>query len=252
MNIFDKIFRKNKQEEVAYAYDGKDKLSIVKTGANKELRFNNIVYSKLSEDSVYTGSYWDYFTPLPALYEEPKILMIGLGGGTIAIQFLKLFPNKNLHIDAIEISEKMIKLAKDFGLRENKKVDVINADGLEYVKKRKNVYDIIILDAYTADRIPAPFIQDEFINDCAAALTNDGILAINYALGFTAIVYLEPYLSRLRKLFKVYKITPPMSGNMIIICSKSLDKESIKNKLLSKVKNTGDNSHVINEYASLN
>ena len=252
MSILDKLFGKNKQEELAYVYEGKDRLSIIKTETNKELRFNNIVYSKLSDDSIYTGSYWDYFTPLPALYKEPKILMIGLGGGTIVIQFLKLFADKNIHIDAVEISEKMIELARKFGLREDKKVAVINADGAEYIRNNKNVYDIIILDAYTADMIPAPFIQDRFIKDSNAALTEDGILAINYTLGFRALMYLEPYLARLRRYFKVYKINPPMSGNMIILCSKKLDKEEIKTKVLSSIKTSQENAHVINEYKSIN
>lgn len=253
MGIFDNLFKRSKPKELSSIYDNEtDKLSIVKTDTNKELRFNNIVYSKLSDNSVYTGSYWDYFTPLPALYKKPNILMIGLGGGTIAIQMLKLFPAKKLHIDAIEISENMIKLAKEFGLKESAKLAIINADGSRFVKKEKNTYDIIILDAYISDRIPNVFIQEGFIRDCFSALTNNDILAVNYALGLHALIYLEPYLSRLREYFKVYKVNPIMSGNMIIICSKALDKEKILHDITSSIKENKENGHVLREYKSMN
>ena len=40
------------------------------------------------------GKDWDYFTPLPLLYDKPNILMIGLGGGTIVYQINKLYSRK--------------------------------------------------------------------------------------------------------------------------------------------------------------
>jgi len=184
------------------------------------------IFSKLKNGSIYTHSYWDYFMPLPALYAAPKLLLIGLGGGTIPYQLEKLY--SNISIDAVEIDPNMIALSKQF-LPEQLHANLINADGFEYAKKTPNVYDLIILDAFHKHlEIPKNFFSDEFIENANSVLSETGILAINYAFTLGNSLELNLHISKLKKHFSIYIVRPSnLSGNYIIICSKRFTKEEL-------------------------
>jgi spermidine synthase len=249
IEILNRLFRSFRHEEEIYSVkDNDDTISVIDYGEERALKLNNVVYSRLNKKSIYTGSYWDYFTPLPALFNNPRILMIGLGGGTVAFQLKKIF-GKKVTIDIVEISRKMVEAAKYFLPVKLDKVSIIVDDGVKYIKTRHDFYDIIILDAYEGDHIPQPFFEDEFISAAHSALKSEGVLAINYALNLSALVYLEHYLKSLRRYFKTYTINNPFtSGNMIILCSKSMEKKDILEKIKKKVKQTKDNKPVLVGY----
>lgn len=184
------------------------------------------IFSKLKNNSIYTHSYWDYFMPLPALYKSPKVLVIGLGGGTIPYQLEKLY--SNISIDAVEIDPNMIALSRQF-LPERLRANLINADGIEYIKSTPNTYSLIILDAFHKHlEIPKAFFSDEFIDNANRALSEIGILAINYAFTIGNSIEFNSQLSKLKKYFSVSILRPSnLSGNYIIICSKHFTKEQL-------------------------
>jgi len=183
------------------------------------------IFSKLENNTIYTHSYWDFFMPLPAMYTAPRVLVIGLGGGTIPYQLEKLY--SNISIDAVEIDPNMIALSKQF-LPEQLHANLINADGLEYVKNTPNTYDLIILDAFHKHlEIPKDFFSDEFIENASRALSETGMLAINYTFTMGNSIGLNLHISKLKKHFSIYIVRPSnLSGNYIIICSKRFTKEA--------------------------
>lgn len=247
-----KLFGSNKNEEVIKTIkDGDDTLSVVDTGDEITLKLNNVVYSRLNKKSIYTNSYWDYFSPLPALYKKSKVLMIGLGGGTVAYQLSKIFKTK-VSIDIIEINKAMVELSTDFLPQKIKNCRIMVEDGSKYVKRVQNAYDVLILDAYEGDHIPEVFFTEEFINDASKTLKKDGVMAINYALNLSALVYLEHYLKNLRKVFKVYTINNPFtSGNMIILCSKEMNRDQILEKIGKNFKENNENKAVMIGYREM-
>ncbi len=251
LEFFRNIFRKLRRESVIRSVkDGADTLSIVENKDELTLKINNVVYSRLNKKSLYTGSYWDYFTPLPALYENPKIAMIGLGGGTIPYQMVHLY--KKINMDVLEISKPMVELSKAFLHGKLEDINIITEDGSEYIKRYKGKYDILVLDAYERDHIPDVFLKEEFANDAFNVLKDEGVMAINYALNLSALVYLERYISKLRKLFKVYTINSPLtSGNMIILCSKTFDRDQILQKIRSGFEENGDNRNMLLAYKNM-
>jgi spermidine synthase len=252
LNAIRNFFRRVRKETVIKSIkDGDDTLSVTDNGEELTLRLNNVVYSRLKKKSIYTNSYWDYFTPLPVLYKNPKILMIGLGGGTVAYQLTKLF-GKGLSIDIIEISEKMVELSKYFLPKKLNNINIIVEDGSKYVKRKQDCYDLLILDAYEGDHIPEVFLSEDFITSAYKSLKKDGIIAINYALNLTALVYLEHYLNKLRKLFKVYTINNPLtSGNMIIMGSKEMNRDEIMAKINKTVKENRENHTILTAYRQM-
>ena len=242
MSLLKRIFLGRPDEKVLRRITRKGvTLSITENEDEKILKYNNIIYSRVNKKSVYTNSYWDYFAPLPLLYSSPKMLMIGLGGGTVIVQLNQLFGGE-VSLKVVELDKDMIKISKDFLPKGLKNTTINQGDGAKFIKGKNGAYDIIALDAYTGDRIPQVFLQDEFIRDAYEALGDEGVMGINYALNLNALIHMERYLSALRKLFKVYTINNPLSsGNMIILCSKKLDKEQMLEKLnkrINKIKPT--------------
>jgi len=247
MNVINKIIERIKGEKIIKTEkDDKKILTLTKGPDGLSVKFNGITYSRRNENKLFTGSYWDYFTPLPLLYQKSNILMIGLGGGTIVYQINRLY-GKKVQMDVVEIDEKMIELAEDFIPEDIKKVNLFLEDGIKFLNKNKKKYELVFLDAYDGDKIPDEFL-DEKINN---ALTEEGVLAINYAMSFKAIVFLQNYINKLKKYFKVYLVNNPLgSGNTIILCSKKMDKKEILEKV-NQMKLKEDNANVLKGYNNM-
>ena len=251
MNIINKMIEKIKGEKIIKTEKDDDKVLTLTEGPNGiSVKFNGITYSRRAEKGIFTGSYWDYFTPLPLLYNKPNILMIGLGGGTIVYQINRLYDRK-VNMDVVEIDEKMVKLAREFIPEDIKKINLFIEDGIEFLKKSKKKYELVFLDAYDGDKIPDSFLDERTISYINDTLIKDGLLAINYAMSFKAIVFFQNYINKLKKYFKVYLVNNPLgSGNTIILCSKKMDKAEILEKI-NKMKKEDNNMHVIKGYNNM-
>ncbi len=116
------------------------------------------------------------------LNPEPKrILIVGLGGGTMSNTLAQLFPSS--HIDNIEIDDAVISVARRyFGFSENELVKTYNQDGRIFIKRallKKQTYDWIILDAFNGDYIPEHLLTKEFLQETKRLLSENGILTAN-------------------------------------------------------------------------
>jgi spermidine synthase len=177
----------------------------------------------INKEGFYTGIYHDYFLPLPLLYPKSKVLVIGLGGGTIPFLIKRMY-GERVSVDVVEPERRMIPAAKKFLKLKKLNFKVIVGDGFKYVKSVSSRYDIIVLDAFIDDKIPKQFLGHEFIETASRALRKDGVLAINYAPNY---IFMYLYLYRLRRFFRTYRIRNMLFGNYILICSKTMDKKGI-------------------------
>ncbi len=198
----------------------KKRIEIVDQGNEIQLRYNGYTYSAFNKSNLFIGAYWDYFSPIPIMFDHPSILIIGLGAGTIATQIKTLFNNAT--IDGIETSKEIAEIA-----RKLRKVEynIIEADGYDYVQKVEKLYDVVILDAYVDDTIPEKFLSEDFVKMVKEKTTLKGIFAINYALTSKLIQRKEEFLSLLKKYWnKIYLLDHPgRSYNEIILASKSIN-----------------------------
>lgn len=110
-----------------------------------------------------------------------RILVVGLGGGSLPDVFHSLYPEAK--IDAVEIDQAVVDVAKKyFDFEESKNVDVIVKDARVYVKQagmfgRK--YDYVILDAFNGDYIPEHLMTKEWLEEVQKIMTDDGVLIAN-------------------------------------------------------------------------
>ncbi len=98
-----------------------------------------------------------------ALCPEPKrVLVVGLGGGTIPSFLHKHYPQTR--IDAVEIDPVVVEVAKQFfGFREDATQKAYVQDGRQFIEERLNVYDVIFLDAFGSENIPYHLATREFL-----------------------------------------------------------------------------------------
>ena len=121
------------------------------------------------------------FSGLLMLDKPEKVLIIGLGGGTMSNSLHQLFPDAQ--IDNIEIDPAVTKVARQyFGFFENENIKAITQDGRIFVKRaaiKKQQYDWIILDAFNGDYIPEHLLTKEYLEEVKSILSPNGIITAN-------------------------------------------------------------------------
>ncbi len=121
------------------------------------------------------------FAGLAVKPDPARVLILGLGGGTLADVFGTLFPG--IEVDAVEIDPAVVKMARRyFGFAERPGMTVYVRDGRVFVRRAlrdAKRYDYIVLDAFNGDYIPEHLMTREFLAECRALLTDDGVLVAN-------------------------------------------------------------------------
>jgi len=111
--------------------------------------------------------------------DEPKhILMIGLGGGSLAKFCYTHLPHTR--ITAVEINEHVIALRDQFLIPPNdERFQIVHMDAAKFIEQGTDHYDVILLDGFDADGLVATLLADDFIRSCQARLESNGILVTN-------------------------------------------------------------------------
>ena len=112
---------------------------------------------------------------------QPRdVLLIGLGGGSLAKFFYRMLPR--VRIVALEIDVRVVNAAhRLFHMPIGKRrLRVLVGDGARHVERNPASADLILLDAFVNHR-QAPSIRTEaFYRAAARALRPDGVLVINF------------------------------------------------------------------------
>jgi len=111
-----------------------------------------------------------------ALCPEPKrVLVVGLGGGSIPSFLHKHYPKTR--VDAVEIDPVVVEVAKQFfGLNEDETLKTYVQDGRQFIEERPNTYDIIFLDAFGSESIPYHLATREFLQAVRRSITAQGVV----------------------------------------------------------------------------
>ena len=119
------------------------------------------------------------FTSLAYLDREPEsVLFVGLGAGVMPRYFNKYYPDA--YVDAVEIDPEMFNVAKKyFYFQEKSNMKVHIKDGRIYLKRTRNKYDMIFLDAYRGEHIPFHLTTVEFLRELKKKLKAGGVVVSN-------------------------------------------------------------------------
>lgn len=121
-------------------------------------------------------------TMLAALWLHPAprtIGILGLGGGAQA-----KFCHRHLRqarIEAVECDAGVLALRHAFRIpADGERLRVLHGDGADWLATRRGAFDLLLVDAYGLQGIPAHLSGPAFYASCRAALSADGVMAANF------------------------------------------------------------------------
>ncbi len=111
-----------------------------------------------------------------------KFLLLGLGGGAMAHFLLHHHPG--CHLDSVERSDEVIKLAHDFfKLPHTGSHTILCKDVTDFIleenNKRFNGYDVAFIDIFEPEQMAAPLFDTDFLKAVLERLGPDGVMAVN-------------------------------------------------------------------------
>jgi spermidine synthase len=149
---------------------------------------------------------YNQIMPVALAYPDAtkRILMIGLGAGSISTYLARALPDAQ--IDVVELDPGVIDAGKKyFGLQGTDKVHLIESDGRVYLNRHKDTYDIILLDAFRELGIPFHLLTKEFDALVKEHLAPGGAMAWNVAANTKLYV---SALATLRTVFPTVDVYP--------------------------------------------
>ena len=205
-------------------------IQVVDNNGIRTLSFNGSQETRMSLRNHLQGhfAYTEYFH-MPWIWNNQitNVLMMGLGGGSAQRQYQFSYPE--VHIDTVELDPMVIDVAKRyFNVRPSDKHRIIRSDGRLYLRRTRKKYDVILMDAYTANRygsfIPYPLVTKEFFRLARNHLTDDGVIAYNVIgtmKGWRADILGAVYKTMKSEFPNVYLFPAPDSLNVVLIATQS-------------------------------
>jgi len=144
-----------------------------------------------------------------------KILMIGLGGGSISSYLGRYLPDAQ--VDTIEVDPGVIGAAKKyFGLKETPRVRYLEGDGRVFLSRNPATYDLILVDAFHGGYVPFHLLTKEFYTLVKQRLAPGGAAAFN--VHDNTKLFASTLLT-LRSVFASVHLYPTRLGETIVVAT---------------------------------
>jgi spermidine synthase len=126
-------------------------------------------------DLAYTRTMMGFLLFHP---DPRQIAMIGLGGGSLAKFCHRHLPRSC--IEVVEINRHILDLRDHFQVPpDSARFRVLHGDGAAYVRSAATAPDVLLVDGFTSDGLPARLSSQRFYDDCFSVLQPAGTLVLN-------------------------------------------------------------------------
>lgn len=205
-------------------YEGGDELGpieIVEDGATRSLHFGSEPKQSSMDlnDPYRLALLYSRAMVAGLLFNETprNVLLIGLGGGSLAKFLLHHFPD--CRVDVVEYREAVHQLARRyFHLPDDARLRVHIADAGEFIRRADegfHAYDLIMVDAFTGDGLAHSTVGLSFFECCRRHLAANGVLTAN--LWSNDAIRLEDVLQAIQDSFDGRMLRLPVSGKANVI-----------------------------------
>jgi spermidine synthase len=148
--------------------------------------------------------------------EPRRVLMVGLGGGSVTKFIHHHIPAA--HTTVVEINPRVVAIARSlfFVPEDDQRLLVEVGDGVEYVASHPGAADVLMLDGYDCNCQVESLATQSFYDACANALTEDGVLVVNL---WGSDYQFDSYLRRIETSFDGLTLCLPAEkrGNIIVL-----------------------------------
>ena len=184
------------------------------------LRLNEgvAVHSIWRRDTVLTGGVWDAFLALPPLLDRPlrSVAILGNAGGTTARALGRFYPQAR--VDGVELDPAVSRAGRKwFGMEDNPRLTVHDADARPFLRSTDERYDLIIVDAYHQPYVPFYLATREFFRLARERLEPGGIVALNVASVPGDDSLLQGIAGTLTHEFESVAVWPALRFNTILL-----------------------------------
>ena len=146
------------------------------------------------------------------------LAMIGLGGGSIAKFCHRHLPRTSMLV--VEIDPRVIALREAFVVPpDDARFRVIEGDGAQFIANTDERFDVLMVDAFDADGMPAALGTQRFYDNCLDVLTADGLFVVNLHAGHPQHAV---YVDRIARSFgqRVLRVTDRDGSNTVVFAAK--------------------------------
>ena len=145
-------------------------------------RISQTMYDSLADESKQEEKYFTYVYRISdhvdSLPKNSKILLLGLGGGSVA----KKLSDNGFAVDACELDTRIVEVAKKYFYLSDK-VNITVDDARHYIKTCHKKYDVIVFDTFKGEDPPNHVFTQESLEETKKLLNPDGIIFVN-SLGY--------------------------------------------------------------------
>ena len=149
--------------------------------------------------------------------EIENILILGLGGGGIVKKIRSFWPDSK--ITGVEIDPIIVSLGERYLGLNKSDVNIKISDAKRFINsaiKKKQKYDLVLVDIYVKDQVPKEFGTSEFVNEIKSILTKEGMAVFNRLYGGRKEEVSEFY-NKLQEVFpEIQRVFP--EANIMFIC----------------------------------
>jgi spermidine synthase len=157
--------------------DHSPKLKVSLKNGRYALATNAVYYSH--EDN-YTSFVKAFEQLKPTQENTNRVLVLGYGLGSIP-HILHKRHHIKAHYTAVEIDPVVVGMAQRYGnLPEGSQVSWLNADAISFVTFSKEQYDMICIDVFIDEMVPAGFLKKEFLQETVKLLKPGGKLLFSH------------------------------------------------------------------------
>jgi len=111
-----------------------------------------------------------------------SVLILGFGGGSVVTSLRERFGYKN-SIDAVDFDATILTLAlEEFRLEKDDQLTPIHQEAFAYLQSCTKSYDLIVVDLFIDQWVPASFYTSEFWNTLKTRLTQNGYFIFNASI----------------------------------------------------------------------
>jgi spermidine synthase len=167
------------------------------------------------------------FNPAPH-----HILMVGLGGGSLAKYCYRHLPST--HITVLEVDADVIALRDKFMIpADNDRFQVIHADAIDYIAHADQNVDVILLDGFNIDGVVPELNSQSFYAACQRILNPQGILVANL---WSEAADLTILMGRLLMEFdyRVWRVRSIDSHNLLLFSFNSMRNSPLRRSLMKQ------------------
>lgn len=198
--------------------DGFEQPIVQETASAKSMLFSDIdIQSRMSmaRPDELQFEYTRLMMGVLLFQPQPKrILMVGLGGGSLAKFCYKHLPDA--HITVVEINPHVIALRQSFCIPDDDaRFQVVQMDAAHFMAQTEQSFDVVFVDGFDQHGMPEQLCSPQFYSDCRRVLNTGGVAVANLHR-FSA--YRDVYVDRIEAAFDgvLWVVNAPGTTNCVV------------------------------------